>query len=254
MLGEGSLMKSTKDLIKSISEGSSAAHAYIVEGPSGSSRENFIDDIIKGLECLEIDIVRMQQSGKTGYKVEDAAALTERLGMRPYGKYLVGIIDNAELMSEVVQNKLLKTLEEPQEGTLLMLAAAKSDALLATVRSRCSLIRMQEYSGYDVLDEEEASSDLMEGAFMLLTQRVAFHEFREFLDKHIKTQEDALTLIGIAEDKLRSAMTQGKAMNYCADRIELAEKCAADIGRGMDKGRALKKLFLSYCDNKAAKA
>ena len=246
-------MKDLRTLIRSISEGASSAHAYIIEGPSGPSREDILNDIIKGLECSELDLVHMQQSGKTGYKVEDAAAFTERLGMSSYGKYLIGVIDQAELMSEAVQNKLLKTLEEPHEGTLIFLAAARADALLPTVRSRCSHIRTQEFLGYEASDEE-AGGDFMEGAFMLLTQRSPFHEFREFLDKHIKTKEDAMTLIGIAEDKLRGAMREGKAMSFCAERIEEAEKTAADIARGMDKAKALKRLYLRYSDSKGLKA
>lgn len=246
-------MKDVGTLIRSIAEGASSAHAYIVEGPAGASREEFIQDIVKGFECSELDLVSMQQSGKTGYKVEDAAAFTERLGMSSYGKYLIGVINDAELMSEAVQNKLLKTLEEPHEGTLILLAAARSDALLATVRSRCSLIRTQEFLGYED-PEAEADGDFMEGAFMLLTQRSPFHEFREFLDKHVKTQEDALALIGIAEEKLRGAMRDGKAMSFCAERIEEAEKTAADIARGMDKNKALKRLYLRYTDNKGLKA
>lgn len=242
-------MKNINDLIRGISEGASAAHAYIIEGPKGAGRERFLQEIISGLECQGIDLVHMQQRGKNSYKVEDAVAFIERLGMRPYGRYLIGVIDEAELMSETVQNKLLKTLEEPQEGAILLLAAAKSDALLSTVRSRCSLVRMQEYDDYKYVSEEAPSGDFMEGAFMLLTQRTPFHEFREFLDKHIKTNEDAIRLISIAEDKLSGAMREGKAMDFCVQRIELAENTAADIARGMDKTKALKRLYLDYSDH-----
>ena len=137
-------MKNTKDLVKSISEGSSAAHAYIVEGPSGSSRENFIDDIIKGLECLEIDIVRMQQSGKTGYKVEDAAALTERLGMRPYGKYLVGIIDNAEwgigwMWDDTTNKRMQKFSAYNVDNNLVNIEVAKGEDGVITAKSNVPL-------------------------------------------------------------------------------------------------------------------
>ena len=63
-----------------------------------------------------------------------------------------------------------------------------------------------------------------------------------------------MTLIGIAEDKLRGAMKEGKAMSFCAERIEEAEKTAADIARGMDKAKALKRLYLRYSDSKGLKA
>lgn len=242
-------MRDIRNLVQSISAGGSAAHAYIIEGPKGRSRDSFLQEITEGLGVMEVDFVRMQQSGKNGYVTDDATDFIRRLSMRPYGPCIAGIIDDAELMSETVQNKLLKTLEEPQPGAVLLLAVARSDALLSTVRSRCSLVRMSEYEDYSHIAEEAPGGDLMEGAFMLLTQRSPFHEFRDFLDKHIKTSEDALLLISIAEDKLAGAMREGKAIDFCASRIEMAENATADIARGMDKNKALKRLYLDYSDH-----
>ena len=163
-------MKDLKNLIENISEGESSAHAYIIEGRSGSSRNDFLMTLISGLECLNEnmqsrpcgrcdacvqvaartnpDVVYMQKSGKTGYRSEDAIAFTERLSMRPYGRYLIGVVDEAETLSETVQNKLLKTLEEPLKDVLLFLLTSRGDELLSTVKSRCSLIRINEYEGY----------------------------------------------------------------------------------------------------------
>ena len=56
----------------------------------------------------------------------------------------MGIIDNAERLSEIVQNKLLKTLEEPYPGTVIILATDNKESLLPTVRSRCVELRMHE--------------------------------------------------------------------------------------------------------------
>jgi DNA polymerase-3 subunit delta' len=52
------------------------------------------------------------------------------------------IIDGADELNEAAQNALLKTLEEPPPGTLLLLLAAHADALLDTVRSRCQELRL----------------------------------------------------------------------------------------------------------------
>lgn len=49
----------------------------------------------------------------------------------------VFIIDEAELMDTVTQNQVLKTLEEPPEGTVLILVSSDESRLLPTVRSRC---------------------------------------------------------------------------------------------------------------------
>ena len=248
-------MKKLDELVQSITEGRSGAHAFIIEGRAGEARDAFISELIKELGCTEIDIVNMEMSGKIGYRVkEDVLPFIERLGMSPYGRYLAGIINGAESLNEASQNKLLKTLEEPSEGVLIFLATSRIDELLRTVRSRCSLIRIQEFEGYSDEEAEKRSEEIMSGVFMLLTQRGDFYEFREFLDKNIKSKEDALSFIAFSEDRLRKSMTEGKAVNLCADMIETAEKTAMDITKGMDRNRALKRMYLEFCSSRTYRA
>ena len=247
-------MRELNELIHIITESPERAHAYIVEGSAGSVRDDFMKNIISGIACLDVDLVRMNKSGKTGYVREDALAFAERLGMSPYGRYLVGIIDDAELMNETVQNKLLKTLEEPPENVLIFLVTSRSDELLRTVRSRCSLVRMQEFEGYIDEDAEKRNEEIMSGVYMLLTQRGCFYEFREFLDKHIKTREDAIHFISSTEDRLRQSIAEGKAVKLCADMIETAEMTAMDIIKGMDKNKALRRLYLELCSSRTYRA
>ena len=54
----------------------------------------------------------------------------------------VFIVDEAELMNDAGQNALLKTLEEPAPGTVIMLATSSEDRLLATIRSRCQRVAL----------------------------------------------------------------------------------------------------------------
>ncbi len=62
----------------------------------------------------------------------------------PAGK--VFIIDEAEVMQAPGQNALLKTLEEPPAGVVLILVATSEDELLPTVRSRCRRLAFGELS------------------------------------------------------------------------------------------------------------
>jgi DNA polymerase-3 subunit delta' len=77
---------------------------------------------------LSIDVVRDYVVGP--------ANLTAGMGG---GK--VFVIEEAELMSSAAQNALLKTLEEPLGRTLLILLTDQPNALLATIRSRCQMVR-----------------------------------------------------------------------------------------------------------------
>lgn len=268
-------MRDIKDLIANITGGASSAHAYIVEGRAGSARSGFIDELAMGLECTgaeaknrpcgrcsacrqvaagtSLDVIRMQMSGRTGYRTEDANAFAERLDMGAYGRFLIGIIDYADSLSEIVQNKLLKTLEEPRGNVILILGTSNRDHLLSTVRSRCSVIRLCDYVE---LPEDEASDDaeLRAAAELLADGKTEFFRFREALDKCMKERPDALLLIDMAEDVLRERMLAGRRQEdppaVCAAKLELAEKARADIGSGMDKNRALKRLFLEISQQK----
>ena len=252
-------------IIKSIAGGTNSAHAYIVEGRAGSGRDEFIKKLSMGLECRcddvsarpcgscdacrqvaagsSMDIVRMQMSGKTGYKTEDANAFSSRLDMGAYGRYLIGIIDDADSLSETVQNKLLKTLEEPRPDVILLLGNSNPDHLLSTVRSRCSTIRLQA-SQEDADGTESEKTEALKAAASLLGGEGAFCEFREALEKSVKTRSDALMLIDQAEEGFRERMRAGDMPAAMADRLELCEKARADIERDMDRNKALKRLRL----------
>jgi len=65
------------------------------------------------------------------------------LALRPVqGRGRTVIVDDADRLNEAAQNALLKTLEEPPRGALLLLVAAHPEALLETVRSRCRELRL----------------------------------------------------------------------------------------------------------------
>lgn len=55
----------------------------------------------------------------------------------------VFIVDEAELMNAASQNALLKTLEEPPEGTVIILVTGNDERLLPTIRSRCQRVRFE---------------------------------------------------------------------------------------------------------------
>ena len=237
-------MRDIADLIANIKSGKSSAHAYILEGSPKEARDEFISGLLAGLGVHGLDIARMEMSGKNSYKVTDAQAFLERLEMGAYGDHLVGIIDDADNLGEIVQNKLLKTLEEPRPKVLIILGASNRDSLLGTVLSRCGIIRLEDY--VELQDEEDGrdSEGLRKAASLMTDGKALFCEFREAADKSVKSRQDALTLIDMAEDGLREQMMNGSDPELFAERIEAAERTRMDIERDMDKSRALKRLFL----------
>lgn len=77
--------------------------------------------------------------------VDQVAEIQRRLSYRrAEGAYRVVLIDGAGTMNDQAQNKLLKTLEEPPPGTVLILCALHPSQLLVTVRSRCQKLPLSQ--------------------------------------------------------------------------------------------------------------
>ena len=82
--------------------------------------------------------------------------LIEPAGRKPtMGQGKVFVVEQADLMNPQAQNSLLKTLEEPYGRTLIVLLTDQPGALLATIRSRCQLLR------FAALDEQTVQRELV---------------------------------------------------------------------------------------------
>jgi len=76
---------------------------------------------------------------KPSIKVEDALTLVNKATTKPIiSRKKVFVILNAENMNEIAQNKLLKSLEEPNLDNIFILTATKTDKILPTILSRVS--------------------------------------------------------------------------------------------------------------------
>jgi DNA polymerase III subunit delta' len=79
------------------------------------------------------------------------AGLCYELSIRPVaGSRKIAIINDADTMNDEAANALLKTLEEPPEGAVLILIASGLESLLPTIRSRCQLVRFRPLADADV--------------------------------------------------------------------------------------------------------
>jgi DNA polymerase III subunit delta' len=92
-------------------------------------------------------------------QIRDVSRFLARRPLEARGGLVV--LDGAEAMAEAAANALLKTLEEPGDGLLLLICAAP-ERLLSTIRSRCQTIplgRLQPAAMAQVLGDEAAVPD-----------------------------------------------------------------------------------------------
>src|SRR5258708_6986904 len=86
--------------------------------------------------------VAMVRPHKQIIRVKPMRELEREANFRPFeGAARVFIVEDADYMNEGASNALLKTLEEPPPTSHLILTTSNPTALLATIRSRCQIIR-----------------------------------------------------------------------------------------------------------------
>lgn len=156
------------ELIKSAFERNRLAHAFLITGALGCGKEDLASKIISLLnnpdaasgtdlfgdpveeKTLPLDeqengwvrIIRPQSKSRR-ITIDSIRDLEHTLHLAaPSGKTKIGVIVNADRMSEQAENAFLKTLEEPPDQTLLLLLSTRPQRLLPTILSRCVQMKL----------------------------------------------------------------------------------------------------------------
>jgi len=122
------------------------AHAYLLTGPAGSGKRWLAVNLAAlALECApeaalaHPDVHALQPESKSRRIVIDQIRdLEHSIQRKPLlARSKVAIIHDADRMQQQAANAFLKTLEEPPQGSLILLLSTRPKAMLETVRSRC---------------------------------------------------------------------------------------------------------------------
>lgn len=128
--------------LKSAIAKQSISHAYLFTGPRGVGKTSIarilafaINDIPYDINQLPIDIIEIDAASNRG--IDEIRDLREKVRIAPVSsKYKVYIIDEVHMLTTPSFNALLKTLEEPPEHVVFILATTESHKLPETIVSR----------------------------------------------------------------------------------------------------------------------
>ncbi len=99
--------------------------SYFVKSRSNSS------ELFAGTELID----RLWVGGDS-LAVKEAREIISQISQQPFGTKRVLVVENADQMSEIIQNTFLKLLEEPPDFLAVVLLGENLDSFLPTVRSR----------------------------------------------------------------------------------------------------------------------
>lgn len=131
----------TKTLKNALAAGK-ISHAYLFTGPRGTGKTSIARILaheINGLpyddEKTHLDIIEIDAASNR--RIDDVRDLREKVHIAPVAaKYKVYIIDEVHMLTTESFNALLKTLEEPPEHAVFILATTEAHKLPATIISR----------------------------------------------------------------------------------------------------------------------
>ncbi len=149
--------KKQLDFLKRSLELDKLSHAYIFSGQEKLGKRTIALEwagLINNHLFQEQypDFILIQAQGNT-ILVSQIRELIWRLSLKPsLISYKIAIIDNAHLMGIDAQHALLKTLEEPKGKSILILITDHPQALFATIRSRCEIMKFYPVSKNEIDD------------------------------------------------------------------------------------------------------
>lgn len=155
------------------------AHAFLFTGPRGTGKTSTARILAKSLNCkngptihpcgecescrditnsVPIDVIEIDAASNR--KVEDTQSILEKIQYVPVnGRYKIYIIDEVHMLTNHAFNALLKTLEEPPENVIFILATTEVHKVLDTIKSRCQRFDFRRITTEDIVKHLRYISD-----------------------------------------------------------------------------------------------
>ena len=230
----------TRTLRQAVSLGR-VAHAYLFCGPRGTGKTSTGRILAKAVNCLSpqdgepdnecemcravnesraLDLIEIDAASNRG--IDDVRNLSDKVRFAPNeARYKVYIVDEVHMMTEPAFNALLKTLEEPPEHAIFVLATTEVHKVPATIISRCQrfdfrripLDLMVDRLGALCRDEDiEASQEAL--ALMARTARGSLRDAENLLEQVVVSygsplkEDQVRELLGLVGDEMALEMVE----------------------------------------------
>ncbi len=221
-------------LIKNAVSQGQTSHAYLFHGPRGLGKTSTARILAKAVNCLQLqpdgnpccecencvsiqnnnflDLIEIDAASNRG--IDQIRELKERIEFSPSeGKYKVYIIDEVHMLTTEAFNALLKTLEEPPEHAIMILATTEVYKVPATILSRCQRFDFRLGSKEEieqllktVLESENVNIEDEALNLIVNNARGSYRDALSLLDVVVSGQLESKDPKDVTEEEVRSAL------------------------------------------------
>ncbi len=240
------------------------AHAYLFCGTRGTGKTTMAKIFARAINCLNpkngspcnecdvcrdiinrqiLDVSEIDAASNNG--VDNIRFIIEETAYASsVAKYKVFIIDEVHMLSAGAFNALLKTLEEPPEGVVFILATTEPNKLPVTILSRCQRYDFRRISQngiigrlHEICDDAQIAYDMPALAFIAQKSDGALRDAISLLDQTLASCGDRLTLHAAraATGSIDREFIERFALNIIeSDGAEILKMTSALFSEGRD--------------------
>lgn len=224
--------KTVAALRNAIKEGR-LSHAYLFSGPRGTGKTSIAKIVARSVNCEHpeagepcnqcsscrdinngnfMDVIEIDAASNRG--IDEIRDLREKVRVLPaQGKKKVYIIDEVHMLTTEAFNALLKTLEEPPDSVIFILATTEPHKIPETIRSRCQSYHFRRLTGEEITNRLQQAAvsnsiELDEEALLLIARRAngGMRDALSTLDQVYSykgqaiNKEDVLDVLGLVDE------------------------------------------------------
>ncbi len=241
---------SVAESLKKIVSQKSIPHAFLFAGPKGTGKTSTARILAKIVNCenlkdgkpcdkckqctsitngSNLDVIEMDAASHRG--IDDVRILRDAVKLSPVaGKKKIYIIDEVHMLTTEASNALLKTLEEPPEHVIFILATTNPEKLIETIRSRTTLIPFKKATSSEIVRSlkrvaEAEKIEIKDDALQIIAESAdgSFRDAIKILEQITSEERD------LSKDSLEEFLFKNKSYNLDDFAHLLEEKKLKDL-------------------------